>query len=82
MAEKIERKLLAHYIDASFDTTGNTPKYVRLGKDLEEYNLELNPDVEVSKNIWGESTIKHNGYEPQSEDKIVVFSVLMLRNPF
>lgn len=67
MAEKIERKLLAHYIDASFDTTGNTPKYVRLGKDLEEYNLELNPDVEVSKNIWGESTIKHNGYEPQSE---------------
>lgn len=28
MAEKIERKLLAHYIDASFDTTGNTPKYV------------------------------------------------------
>lgn len=63
----IERKLLAHYIDASFDKTGNTPKYVRLGKDLEEYNLELNPDVEVSKNILGETTLKHSGYEPQSE---------------
>ena len=49
----IERKRLAHYIDASFDATGNTPKYTRLGKDLEEYNLELNPDVEVSKNILG-----------------------------
>ena len=65
--ENIERKLLAHYIDASFDKTGNTPKYVRLGKDLETYNLELNPDVEVSKNICGDSSIKHNGYKPQSE---------------
>lgn len=63
----IERKRLAHYIDASFDATGNTPKYTRLGKDLEEYNLELNPDVEVSKNILGETTLKHSGYEPQSE---------------
>lgn len=65
--ENIERKLLAHYIDASFDKTGSTPKYVRLGKDLETYNLELNPDVEVSKNICGDSSIKHNGYKPQSE---------------
>lgn len=63
----IERKRLAHYIDAGFDATGNTPKYTRLGKDLEEYNLELNPDVEVSKNILGETTLKHSGYEPQSE---------------
>jgi hypothetical protein len=67
MANKIERKYLAHFIDASFGTGSATPNYVRLGADLEEYNLDLNPDVEVSKNIWGESTIKHNGYEPQSE---------------
>jgi len=63
----VERKRLAHYIDASFDATGNKPTYVRLGKDLEEYNLELNPDVEVKKNILGETTIDFNGYEPQSE---------------
>lgn len=62
---KIERKYLAHFIDASFG--GQTTNYVRLGKDLEEYNEELNPDVEVQKNILGEQTVRHNGYEVQSE---------------
>lgn len=63
---KIERKYLAHFIDATFGS-GNTPNYVRLGDDLEEYNIELNPDVEVTKNIKGEQSVKHNGYEVQSE---------------
>ena len=62
---KVERKYLAHYIDASF--CGTTANYVRLGKDLEEYNEELNPDVEVKKNIIGEQSVSHNGYEVQSE---------------
>ena len=43
------------------------PTYTRLGKDLEEYNEELNPDVEVNKNIPGEQNVQHNGYEVQSE---------------
>lgn len=67
MANKIERKYLAHFLDASFGTGSATPNYVRLGTDLEEYNLDLNPDIEVSKNIIGDGTIKHNGYEPQSD---------------
>lgn len=62
---KIERKYLAHFIDATFG--GNTANYVRLGKDLEEYAEELNPDVEVNKNILGEQNVQHNGYEVQSE---------------
>lgn len=62
---KIERKYLAHYIDASFG--GDTVNYVRLGDDLEEYNEELNPNVEVTNNIKGEQSVKHNGYEVQSE---------------
>ena len=62
---KIERKYLAHFLDASF---GAEPvDYVRLGQDLEEYNEELNPDVEASKNILGEQSVKHNGYEVSSE---------------
>lgn len=65
MAGKIERKYLAHFIDSSFN--GETVTYVRLGKDLEEYNEELNPDVEVNKNILGEQNVQHNGYEVQSE---------------
>ena len=62
---KIERKYLAHYIDASFGS--ETPNFVRLGKDLEEFIEELNPDVEVKKNILGEQNVVHNGYEVQSE---------------
>lgn len=65
MAAKIERKYLAHYLDAAFG--GETANYVRLGKDLEEYNEELNPDVAVNKNILGEQSVQHNGYEVQSE---------------
>ena len=65
MAEKIERKYLAHYVDESFN--GATPTYIRLGDDLEEYSEELNPDVEVKKNIKGEQTIDHKGYEVQSD---------------
>lgn len=62
---KIERKYLAHFIDASFGAAA--PSYIRLGKDLEEYVEELNPDVEVQKNILGEQNVQHNGYEVQSE---------------
>lgn len=56
----LERKFMGHYIDDSF---GGTAHYFRIGKDLEEFNEELNPDVETSKNILGETSVKHNGYE-------------------
>lgn len=62
---KIERKYLAHYIDAAF--SAESPNFIRLGKDLEEYVEELNPDVEIQKNILGEQNVQHNGYEVQSE---------------
>lgn len=64
---KAERKYLAHYLDAAFDTTYTDTDYVRLGKDLEEYSEELNPDVETKKNILGENSVVHNGYEVSSE---------------
>ncbi len=64
---KAERKYLAHYIDAAFDATYAAPEYVRLGKDLEEFTVELNPDVETSKNILGENSVKHNGYDASSD---------------
>ena len=63
---KIERKYFAHFIDASFGS-GSSPEYIRLGKDLEEYNIELNPDTETVKNILGEQSTNHKGYEVSSE---------------
>ena len=62
---KIERKYLAHYLDTNFGS--GSVAYSRLGKDLEEFNEELNPDVEINKNILGEQNVQHNGYEVQSE---------------
>lgn len=63
MAEeaKVERKLEAHFIGLT-DTAGTT-EWIRVGKDLEEFNMEMNPDTETSKNIIGETTFVHNGYE-------------------
>ena len=63
---KAERKYLAHYLDSAFDPTYAAASYVRLGKDLEEFSVELNPDIETSKNILGENSVKHNGYEASS----------------
>lgn len=33
---------------------------------MEEYSKDLSPDVETKKNILGETTVHHKGYEPQS----------------
>lgn len=56
----LERKFLGHYLDDSF---AQSHSMTRLGEDLEEFNQELNPDIETSKNILGKQSIKHNGYE-------------------
>ena len=62
----IERKYLAHYIDGAFDPSYAATEYIRLGKDLEEYTIELNPEVETRKNILGENSVSINGYEVSS----------------
>lgn len=35
-----------------------------IGKDNDDLSKELNPDTETSKNVLGESTFMHSGYEP------------------
>lgn len=70
---KAERKYLAHYLDAAFDMTYAATSYTRLGADLEEFSVELSPDVETSKNILGENAVKHNGYEATSSADPIYF---------
>ena len=62
---KIERKLMAHLIDANFGE--EQPNWFRIGKDLDEFKVELNPEVETKKNIIGETTVSHKGYEESAE---------------
>lgn len=62
---KIERKYMAHFIDTNFGS--GTPSWYRIGEDLEEYNVELNPDTELTKNILGSTRFTHNGFEPSAD---------------
>ena len=59
---KIERKYLAHFINAAA-LGETTPVYERLGKDLEEFSPELGAQVETKKNILGETSVIISGYE-------------------
>lgn len=61
---KIERKYMAHYIDAALSgTLKGSPNYVRLGKDLEEYSPEMSANVEKKQNILGETSVMLTSYE-------------------
>ena len=88
---KAERKYLAHYLDSAFDKTYAATAYTQLGKDLEEFSVDLSPDVETSKNILGENSVTFNGYEAsgtvepfyyEAEDALAekIMEMAMLRN--
>ena len=59
----LERKYLAHFIDAAFDLTGAASEYVRLGDHLEDLSVNMNPTVETTRNILGETAATLNGYD-------------------
>lgn len=63
--QKVGRKFMAHFIDAA-DPGTSTPEYVRLGKDLEEFNVEMNANVDTKNNIIGETSVTLDSYQPQA----------------
>ena len=58
---KIERKYLAHFINGAM--VDQEPEYERLGKDLEEYSVNLSAQVESKKNILGQTSVLISSYE-------------------
>lgn len=70
---RLERKYLGHFIDEKFDLTYENTNYIRLGKDLEEFNEELNPDVSSTENILGETTTSFNGYEASGSVEVFYY---------
>lgn len=60
---KIVRGAMLHYIDGSM--TAN-PAFYLIGIDLEELNVDMNPEFESRKNILGASSTQMKGYDPQS----------------
>jgi hypothetical protein len=61
---KLERKALVHFLDSSFKNIAASATWFKVGIDMEELSVSLNPDTESTKNIWGESRVTDNGYEP------------------
>ena len=53
---KIERKYLAHFINAA-PLGSEVPVYEQLGTDLEEFRAELSAQVDTKKNILGETSV-------------------------
>lgn len=64
---KIERKYMAHYLNAAFANDDGTASYVRLGADLEEYSPELSANVEKKNNILGQTSVTIDSYQKQGE---------------
>lgn len=62
---KIKRQFMANFIDSALPSA-SAPAYVRLGKDLEEYNVEMNANVETKNNILGETSVTLDSYQPQA----------------
>ena len=63
--EKIERKFLAHFVDAAEPGAVQTD-YERLGEDLEELVVEMSAQVDKKKNILGNSSTLISSYEPSA----------------
>ena len=58
---KLNRSALIHWINA---TPSSTATWFKIGKDVEEMSVDLNPQIETRKNILDETSVLHNGYEP------------------
>lgn len=56
---RLDRNRLMYFV--SFDGT----TWEAVGRDNDDLSKELNPDTETSKNVLGESTFTHSGYEPE-----------------
>jgi hypothetical protein len=63
----LERKLLRHYVEWPALTEGGDATFEVVGKDNEEMNMELNPNVESSTNVLGENATFIDKYEPQMQ---------------
>lgn len=61
---KIKRQFMAHYINAA--KPGDAAVYQLLGDDLEEYNVEMNANVDTKNNILGKTSVILDSYQPQA----------------
>lgn len=62
---KIKRHFMGHFINTALATAAQAV-YERLGKDLEEFNVEMNANVDTKNNILGATSVNLDSYQPQA----------------
>ena len=67
---KLARSALMHFLDTNFSTSGTTPSWFLIGKDVEDMSVGLNPNVTQKKNILDETSVVDEGYEASSAPSI------------
>lgn len=63
---RLTRGAMRTFLDSTFGGEG-TPKWWRVGRYNDDVSTEMNPDVSTNKNIWDETYVEDNGYEPSME---------------
>lgn len=62
---KLKRSSLLHFLQDTFQTTLlSTQSWYRIGRDVADMSVNLNPNTETIKNILDETSVNDNGYEP------------------
>lgn len=61
---KLNREAMKHYLDTTFKNAAESAEWEIIGDDIEDMSVELNPDIETTKTILGQTKTKDNGYEP------------------
>lgn len=57
----LARKTLVHFIQPP------SGDWYKIGLDIDDMSMELNPDVESKQNILGETSVVHNGFSPSMD---------------
>ena len=66
--KRLKRSALIHFLQTAFLATILTPQsWYKVGKDVQDLSINLNPDIEQFKNILDESRANDNGYQPDAD---------------
>jgi hypothetical protein len=64
---KLKRSYLLHYVNANMTVNDNSPSWFLIGKDVDDFPVNLNPELETKKNIWDETVTDDKGYQPSAD---------------
>lgn len=66
--KRLKRSALIHFIQTAFSAAIlDSQSWYKVGKDVQDLSINLNPDIEQFKNILDESRANDNGYQPDAD---------------